>query len=109
MVNSYSDSGDVPLFISRWCSCFTQCTFMEPKDKKAKKLLDTSSPKQHKVQKDKQTRGEKAMDKAVGSYITYQKEAEQRYQEWEVEYLEKEPGYRNNEMKFNCFKCGLVK
>jgi hypothetical protein len=55
------------------------------------------------------------MDKAVGSFIAYQKEAEERYQKWEEEHWEKETelqgrkNERNGEsMKLNCSRCWVI-
>ena len=39
------------------------------------------------------------MDKAVGSFIAYQKEAEERYQKWEEERWEKEMELQEKERK----------
>ena len=46
--------------------------------------------KKRKVEKDKRSKGEKAMDKAVESFVNYQKDAEERFKKWEDERWKKE-------------------
>ena len=46
--------------------------------------------KRQKMEKDRRSKGEKAMDRAIESFVTYQKDAEERFQKWEDEWWKRE-------------------
>ena len=48
------------------------------------------SKKKPKLGKDKRSKGEKAMERAIESFIKYQNETEESYRKWEEERWEKE-------------------
>ena len=54
--------------------------------------IGACSPKKKKckIEKTKKSKGEKAMEKAIESFITYQNEAEEKFKKWEEERWEKE-------------------